>query len=274
MKQLLLIFFTIWFFQSCETDEEVLINLPYKKKLVSEVFLCEGDSNFVANLSYTQPVFGKPILTEPVYATTAIALISVGVNTFNLVFDRFNFNYSSSYQPNIIKAGETYYFQASDESETVTGFTQIPLKPEFDFELKLDSSVTNFYYYNATIKCTLKSNFSINAKFIAQMIFNDSSRLILTELLGSKIPVLKPNGNLTKILYAIKPNEFLYPVRIECIGINCNDSYTIYSNATNVFNFSTLLPINEPTIAYSNMSNKIGVIAAYSLSKPYIFNLE
>ncbi|MBJ7429303.1 MAG: DUF4249 family protein [Bacteroidia bacterium] len=274
MKQLLLIFFAILVFQSCEREEEILINLPYKKKLISEVFLGEGDSSFSATLSYTQPIFGKPVLAEPVYATKANAQISTDGKTFQLDYDSFNFNYKGSYIPNIIKAGETYHFKASDESETTTGFVTIPQKPAFDFELQFDSSFADIYFYNATIKCTLKSNFSVNTKFVALIVFNDSSRSLLTEVTSSKVPVLKPNESVTKKLFASKSSEFVYPVRIECLGISCSDSYMLYSNATSIFNFSNIFPISEPTITYSNMSNKIGVIAAYSLSTPKKFNIQ
>lgn len=274
MKNIFISLFAIILLCGCERQEEITVDVPYKKKLVAEVFLGEGDSIFTANLSYTKPVFGAPNTTEPWYATNAKAHINIKGNIYGMAYNEFTFNFNAEYQSNIIKAGETYYFQASDESETITGFTQIPEKPTFDFDIKFDSSLTDFYYYNAVIKCTNKSLNTINAKFVAQVIFSDSSKVFLTEITSSKIQVLKQNESITKKLYTYKPNEFVFPVRIECYGVNCNDEYTKYSNATSIFNFSNILPVSEPTIAYSNMSNKIGIIAAYSLSEPKIFNLQ
>lgn len=274
MKQLFILLFATLLLASCEREEVITVDVPYKKKLLAEVFLGEGDSVFTANLSYTKPVFGEPNTIEPLYATNAKAQININGNVYGLAYNEFTFNFNADYQPNTIKAGETYYFQASDESETITGFTKIPEKPSFDFEIKFDSSLTDFYYYNAVIKCTNKSANAINAKFVAEVIFSDSSKVFLTETISSKIPFLKQNESITKKLYAFKPNEFVYPVRIECYGVSCNDEYAKYSNATGIFNFSNILPVSEPTIVYSNMSNKIGIIAAYSLSEPKIINLQ
>ncbi len=274
MKQLFILLFAALFLASCEREEVISVDVPYKKKLVAEVFLAEGDSIFTANISYTKPVFGERNTTEPLYATNAKAHININGNIYGMAYNEFTFNFNAEYQPNTIKAGETYYFQASDESETITGFTKIPEKPAFDFDIKFDSSLTDVYYYNAVIKCTNKSANAINAKFAVEVIFSDSTKLFLIEMSASKIPVLKQNESITKKLYTYKPNEFVYPVRIECYGVSCNDEYTKYSNATSIFNFSNILPVSEPTIAYSNMSNKIGIIAAYSLSEPKIINLQ
>ena len=71
MKQLFILLFAALLLASCEREEAITVDVPYKKKLVAEVFLGEGDSVFTANLSYTKPVFGEPNTIEPLYAKNA-----------------------------------------------------------------------------------------------------------------------------------------------------------------------------------------------------------
>ena len=108
---------------------------------------------------------------------------------------------------------------------------------------------------------------------MARIIFSDSSNTIMFENTFNESKISSKNQSIQRKLYTYKPNEFVYPVRIEVIGINCDEAYTKYYNNTTPFNFYNILPINEPTIAYSNMSNKIGVIASYCASPVQVFNI-
>lgn len=261
-------------FSSCSREDEIDLHVPFKKRLVAEVFIGEGDSVFNAILTHTKPVFGEPNNSMPDYVKDANAYIGKGSEQINLSFNGNFSQYYSDALPYKIKSGENYYFEASDGNEKVYGSTTIPEKPNLSYSVKLDSSINDAYFYNATITCTNQSEKSGYIRVMARIIFSDSSYGTMFENSFNEIKLLGKNQSIQRKLYSYKPSEFVYPVRIEISGINCDEAYAKYYNNTTPFNFYNILPINEPTIAYSNMSNKIGIIASYSSAPTQVFKFQ
>jgi len=268
------IFICFVLLSSCSREDEIVLNVPYKKKLVAEIFIGEGDSVFNAILTHTKPVFGEASNSMPDYVSNANAFISKGAEQINLVFNGNFSQYYSDVIPNKIKSGESYYFEASDGNEKVYGSTIIPEKPNLFYSVKLDSSINDAYFYNATINCTNLSEKPGYIRVMARVIFSDSSNGMMFENSFNEIKLLAKNHSIQRKLYCYKPNDFVYPIRIEISGINCDEAYAKYYNNTTPFNFYNILPINEPTIAYSNLSNKIGIIASYSSAPTQVFKLQ
>lgn len=273
MKKLSSILFILLFI-GCTREKEVDLKIPFKQKLVSAIFIGEGDSMFTAILTYTTPVFNTPPSQQIVYATKAKAQIKNNGNNYDLFYQEPTSNYESAINAIKVKANETYYLEANDGKEIVTGFTTIPEEGDFDIDLKLDSSNNDAYFYNAKIKCKLISNQKIAVKLVAIMFYNDSSFSLMSENIFLPITELNKGEVLERTLSAVKPNEFTHPVRIECYGVVCNDVYKNYYNATSGINFSSFLPLGEPNITYSNLSNKIGIIASYNASHVQTFKFE
>ncbi len=268
------LFICLVLLSSCSREDEIDLHVPFKKRLIAEVFIGEGDSAFNAILTHTKPVFGEPSNSMPVYVPDANAFISKGAEQINL---NFNGNFSQYYSDvllNKVRSGESYYFEATDGNEKVYGSTTIPEKPILSFTVKLDSSINDAYYYNTTITCTNQSEKPDYIRVMARVIFSDSTYGMMFENSFNEIKQLAKNQSIQRKLYSYKTSEFAFPVRIEISGINCDEAYAKYYNNTTPFNFYNILPINEPTMAYSNMSNKIGIIASYSSAPTQVFKFQ
>lgn len=261
-------------FSSCSREDEIDLNVPFKKRLVAEVFIGEGDSVFNAILTHTKPVFGESSNGMPDYVSDANAFISKGAEQINLNFNSNFSQYYSDVLPIKVKSGESYYFEATDGNEKVYGNTTIPEKPILSYTVKLDSSINDAYFYNATITCTNQSEKPGYIRVMARVIFSDSTYGMMFENSFNEIKLVAKNQSIQRKLYSYKTSEFAFPVRIEISGINCDEAYAKYYNNTTPFNFYNILPINEPTMAYSNMSNKIGIIASYSSVPTQVFKFQ
>jgi hypothetical protein len=258
----------------CSREEEISVNLPFKKKLVAQVYIGQNDEMLTATLTHTTPVFGTNTATEPSYESGATVWANVNGTDYRLTYDPNTFEYNSDLLDKPITENDIIKFKANNELETISGQTKIPEKPLVSFDLVLDSNLNDFYFYHAKITCKLLSPGKKQLRILAKITYSDSITVFLGTKTFSPIASINSGQSFTEHFYGYKITEFGYPVKIECFAANCDDAYTKYYNNTVGFNFAELLPISEPTIAFSNMSNNIGVIASYSLSNHQIFTFQ
>jgi hypothetical protein len=264
--------FLIGFLWSCEKDDEVDLKIPFQKKLFSAIIIGNADTSFSAFLSYTSPVYGSGSTGEPIIAEKANAIITTENNTYELVYDSIIKRYTQSLGGKRITAGQTFNIKVSDNQETVTGKCTVPNGANVTLAVQLDSSLNTTYYYNARFTCTLLSPEKKYILLIPKIIFSDSSEAEMQEELFTPLKELTTNTTLEK-QFGTTPVFSSFPVRIECKVWVCNEAFAKYYNSYAAFNVFSILPISSPAITYSNMSNKIGVIAAYNQIANFKFNL-
>lgn len=258
----------------CSSEEEITVNLPFKKKLVTQVYVGQNDEMLTAILTHTTPVFGTGAANEPDYATNANVWANINGTDYKLTYNPNTFEYNSDLLNNPIAENDVVKIKVNSELETITGQTKIPEKPLVSFDLELDSNLNDFYFYHAKITCKLLSPGKKNLRILAKITYSDSITVFLGTKMFSAISSITSGQSFSENLFGYKITEFGYPVKIECFAVNCDDAYTQYYNNSGGINFAEFLPISEPTIAYSNMSNNIGIIASYSVSNSQIFTFK
>jgi Domain of unknown function (DUF4249) len=265
--------FLIGFLWSCEKDDEVDLKIPFQKKLVSAIIIGNTDTGFSAFLSYTSPVYGSISSGEPIIAEKANAFITTEGNTYELVYDSIIKRHTQSLRGKSITAGQTFNIKVSDSKETVTGKCTIPGNASIILNLQFDSSLDNTpYYYKARFTYKLTSPEKKYIFLIPKIIFADSSQVEMQEEQFTPLKEVTNNTTMEK-QFVVGYTFLLFPVRIECKVCVCDEAFAKYYNTSTTFNLFSVLPIGSPPLTYSNMSNKIGVIAAYNQIGNFKFNI-
>lgn len=264
-------------FAGCERQEDVEIKVPFKRKLVTAVFIGAGDSLVKASLSYTTPVFGATPAVDIQYATSANGVLFCNGAPTDFVFDSATKQYYAFTAPHQAAAGDSYKIMVSDNLESVSGTTIIPAPVDLDLQLKFDSTGDNpsLPVYRAEVTYTLKGTSSAYVKILPILMLDDSFSIGLMMPEEYKPMVLMhPGESITTQFIATSSVNGLYPLNMRCIIIACDEAYAKYSNATQGIDFATVLPGSEPSLMYSNMSNRVGIIASYNICGEKVFHLK
>jgi hypothetical protein len=264
--------FLISFLWSCDKEDEVDLKIPFQKKLVSAIVIGNTDTNFSAFLSYTTPVYGTGFISDPTIAEQANAFITTENNTYELVYDSIIKRYTQSLNGKSITAGQTFNIKVSDKKETITGKCTIPSDASVTLNMQLDSSLNTLYYYNARFTCKLLSPEKKYILLIPKIIFSDSSEVEMQEEQFTSLQELTTNTTLER-KFVSNPIFPAFPVRIECKVWVCDETFAKHYNINTTFYAFSGFTIGSPALTYSNMSNKIGVIAAYNQIGNFKFNI-
>lgn len=259
---------------SCDTQEDVDITIPFHKKLVGGVIIGTSESSITASLTYTTPVYKKPVSMEPDIVTNANAFINEGSNQYNFTFNEPSGTYNTSLNGASVQAGQTYRLTASDGNETVTGQTTIPGGADVKLTVAFDSLFHSSYFYHANFNCQLLSAEKKYIRLVPTLFFNDSSQIEMAMPSYTSILELNQGQSFNCNFGANKIFPESVPVRIECKVLVCDEAYAKYFNTTTSATLYNILPIGEPNFAYSNLSNKVGVIASYNHTKTFYFQLQ
>ncbi|MES2381047.1 MAG: DUF4249 family protein [Bacteroidota bacterium] len=259
---------------SCDSQEDVDITIPFQKKLVGGVIIGTSDATIAASLTYTTPVYNQQTSVEPVIVTNANAFVNEGSNQYHLTFDEPTGTYNTSLNGASVQVGQTYRLIVSDGNETVTGQTTIPDGADVKLTVQFDSAFRNNYFYHANFNCQLLSDKKQYIRLVPTLFFDDSTQIEMLMPSYTSIIQLNQGQSFNSNFGAHKIFQESKPIRIECKVLVCDEAYAKYFNTTTSASLYNVLPIGEPNFAYSNLSNKVGVIASYNLTKTFYFQLQ
>lgn len=267
LRDIILLF--VVFLASCERQEEVDLKVPYKRKLVVAAFIGAGDSEVLASISYTSPVFGAPPILDPQSAGGVIGSISVnGGEQLPFVYDTIEKICRATVSSGSVNAGDTYELSFTDGADQIKGRTTVPPPALVDVSVKFDSVPLDgsLPQYFGVFTATLKSALPAYVRIMPVLIMEDSlTNIPMHTLQYVPITLLQTGQSFTAKFYAEASINGLKPARITCLIITCDEGYARYANATHSLDFSTTLPGSEPSMLYSNMSNNIGIVASYNI---------
>lgn len=258
---------------SCQREKEVGIDVPQESKLVAVVYAGADNSSVVATVTHSTPVIGTSQTYEATYADNASGTFTdlSTSEAWNFTYDQDTRLYTANLSTTTIQEGHQYELRFSDDKETVTGTTTVPLPVATHISVLFDSIVTDGFVdqYKATITCTLLSEGTQNIRLAPVILYNDSFPFPMTDQFGTQFVFQLSKGqSFTQTFtssYSLGAESY-YPTQLEIMVLSCDDAYRKYYNSTGL-NYDQLGPISDPTFVYSNMSNKIGVIASYNISE-------
>lgn len=269
-KQIISFLTLLMFLASCERYEDAGIDLPYKNKLVAVTFLQEGSDSITLMLTRTLPVFEATTFPGTDMIAGADVYVQTSRETLKLVFDETLQQYSGILTAGVLLPGETCRISVSQNNDEVSGSTVIPADITPLVAVKADSILENEIYwpiYNVRYK--IQEPGTHNLRFSASVVYSDSTTLpLLAESGELSTPLQKINSGEEALIRFrhIMISSDVHPVRIEIYSQLCNDDYTKYHQSINVNQSSGFGTDGaEPVIVYSNMSNRIGVTAAYNI---------
>jgi hypothetical protein len=260
---------------SCQREQIVDLEVPHKRKLVASLFLRADANSASAYLTHTTPVFGTEPRTDPAYVTTGSGYIRNpgSAETWSFVYDSQDLDYKTSLDPATFRPGQQYEVSFSDEYETVTGTTTVPYPVAASVSVKIDS-VMEFgsYTYNVTVTCTILSEGSFYVQLSPVILFEDGSVYpMYASTLERNIRESVKGQSFSQKYTAPFASEFIRPTEVQVMLISCDKTYAGFYNSSGEISFDDLGPITEPSFAYSNMSNGVGVFASYTISDTYTF---
>jgi Domain of unknown function (DUF4249) len=276
-KFALYIAITLLLLTGCERQEDVEMKVPFKRKLVTAVFVAAGDSLVKASLSYSTPVFGSTPILDIQYATSANAVLFCNGAPSNFKFDSATKEYYAFTAPHYAVAGDSYKIMITDDQESVFGTTIIPSPVDLDFKLKFDSAGDNpiLPLYRAELTYTLKGTSPAYVKILPILMLDDSFSIsVMTPEIFKPMVLMNAGESITTQFLANSSVNGLYPLNLRCLIISCDEAYAKYSNATQGIDFGTVFPGSEPSFVYSNMSNRVGIIASYNICGEKVFHLK
>jgi hypothetical protein len=278
-KRIVHIILLVLILVSCQREKIIDLEVPQKRKLIAVVYIGAGNSSVVSTVTHSAPVIGSP---EPESFDPEIVPNANGVfsdvassDAWPFVFDDNMQQYSATMSSASIQAGRQYRVQFSDEYETVEGTTTIPMPVATSLSIKLDSTVSQaFRQFTVTITCTSLSEGTNNIRLVPFLIFNDTMPYSMTDIYDQQyVMQLTKGGSFTQDFTAPYSNEFFSPTRVDVMVLSCDDAYMKYFNSTG-FSYDQFGPLSDPSMVYSNMSNKIGVIASYNVSETQSFPIH
>jgi hypothetical protein len=266
MKHSIFICFTLaLLFLACEREQEVELQIPYKKKLVAVVFIDATSDRQFATLTYTQPASTPSNeYPEPLYVKNATGYFETKDGIIPFEFDSFSNSYAADLG-RIREFGETFGVVFSDGNETIKGRTILPDSVSAEVNIQFDSSfISGNWVYHFTVESKLLSNKPAYYSNVQASVVNDDGGInILSDFLVNKVEIAQPGG-VARQKYSINKLEGITPVSVMYQIISCNVDLIAHHNSTGVPGFETFLPNSQPIMHYSNMSNDIGIIAAYT----------
>lgn len=254
-------------FVACERQEDVDMNVPFKRKLVAAVFIGAGDNEVLANINYTSPVFGAPSVIDFQSIPGVSGFVNNGVERFLFGYDTIDKQYKA-FPTTPVMVGQTYEASFTDGNLQTKGKTTVPQPVSVDIAVQFDSILLSDFLpsYFANITCTLKSANPAYVKIVPFLVMDDSiTSILMTTQQYAPISLLQPGQSFTAKYYAEVAINGLQPAKISCLIVSCDEAYAQYANATQSADYSSILPGSEPSMVYSNMSNNIGVIASYNI---------
>jgi hypothetical protein len=133
--------------------------------------------------------------------------------------------------------------------------------------LKVDSVLQDGMYVGVyEVRYKIQGSGIYNMFVNALLVLSDSSSFYLNMESGEQAGIQKINAGREIVLRfkGIATGENIHPVRVEIRPQICNDAYTSYHRSIQITDYSVIGADGaEPVIIYSNMSNRIGIIAAY-----------
>lgn len=269
------IFLLLLFIIGCQKSEEVEFYPSFKPQLVGITFIAAGEGVVTSTFQYSRPVFKDPIDTEAILIVPGIkATLFNNGTSIPITYDSVGNNYQALL-PTPAMPGESFSITATDGNQIITGSTTLPKPADIEVSFTFDSLpfLDVLFKYNATITYTLKGNEAKYVRIIPRIYFTNGNSDLMIDESFKPIPKLLPGQSLTQQFRIVKPEEMSIPDSIECIVLSCDEAYVKYANST-LFSLFDFFPGTEPTMHYSNMSNKIGVIASYTQSDSKILKIK
>jgi hypothetical protein len=260
---------------SCQKTEEVILYPAFTPKLANITFISAGDVLIVASFQYTRPSFQDTSQNiDFVAAKNVVAELLTNGAINPIEFDSFSDQYQTVLSTPAFP-GQSFTLNATDGNQRITGSTTIPFPAKIDLSFRLDSNIVPEIglRYSAKLTFTHKGNQPQYVRIIPRMYFSTGGSEIMNDESYTHIAKLLPGQSFTQEFRIFKPTTEDFPDSIECTVLSCDEAYAKYYNAA-VSSIFDLFPNTEPTIQYSNMSNKIGVIASYTLSESKILNIK
>lgn len=251
---------------SCEKYETIEYDIPFKSKVVTASFLNPDENQISVWLTRTTKPIGTEAPQEPIIVTDAeVTLIHEG-NNFTLVYDSINKVYTGDMNGVPFEPGKTYELLIKTADETITGATTIPLPATTETTVKVDSIYNiNGLNYLVTFNTKQLSPQTSNLFIYPYMVFDDSSRYAMYYDGRDRIRTIGSGQSFAQSFTGSYTGARL--VRIELLTFTCDKHYTFYYNKGATFSYGSLgMAFGEVNIAYSNMSNKIGVFGSYVAS--------
>jgi hypothetical protein len=254
---------------SCERYEDADIDLPYKNKLVAVTFLEEGSDSISLILTRTQPVFESPLLPSEAI-TDADVYIRTSRETLKLSFNEQISQYTGKLHAGVLLAGETCRISILQNNEEVTGSTVIPVDVTSVISVKSGKTVENGYYLDVyDVKYKIQEPGTYNVLLHASVVYSDSSvvpLIVQTGDLSTNIQKITSGIEMQMRFRSLITSNDIHPVRLEIIPQLCNDDYTNYHlSISSDLSLGLGTTGSEAVLIYSNMSNRIGITAAYNI---------
>lgn len=251
---------------SCEKYETIEYDIPFKSKVVTASFLNPDDGGISVWLTRTTKPIGTEAPQEPIIVTDAeVTLIQEG-NSYTLVYDSMNKVYSGDMNGVPFEPGKTYELLIKTADETITGTTTIPYPANTETTVKVDSIYNiNGLTYLVTFNTKQLSPQTSNLFLYPYMVFDDSSRYAMYYEGRDRVRTVESGQTFSQSFTGSYTGARL--VRVELLAYTCDQHYAAYYNKSATFNYGNLgMAFGEVSIAYSNMSNKIGVFGSYVAS--------
>lgn len=251
----------------CQKSVEVDLFPPFQRKLVPSIFIGAGDTSATAYLQYTLPLFGDTGTQERVNVKNAKMVLTTPSGPIVLSYDENNqYYYVGLNAP--IEPGQTLRIDVDDSIEQTNGSAVVPQPVDVSVSLTFDSSLFlgELTRYQAKLTYTLNGSQPAYVRIFPQLFMEDGWMENLIDEQFTPIKLLLPGQSVTQQFNLVKPYEEAVPSFMQVVVVSCDVHYARYYNSV-ASSFLEFFPATEPTMDYSNMSNGIGIIAAYTISE-------
>ncbi len=275
MNRLILIIAAVSFMlTSCEKYETIDYDIPFKSKVVAASFLNPEENQITVWITRTTKPIGEEVPQEPLVVKDAqVTLLHEG-NSYDLLYDSMNEVYVSEMDVIVFEPGKTYTLIVKTAEETITGATTIPFPAATETTVKVDSiyNLTGLTYL-ITFNTKLLSSQSNHLFLYPYVVYDDSSRYTMFYEGRDRVRTVGSGQTFSQTFLSSYTGA--RPVRVELLTYTCDDHYTFYYNKTASFSYGSIgMAFGEVSIAYSNMSNKIGVFGSYVASGGASFPMQ
>lgn len=249
---------------SCERYEPVDAEIPFAKKAVVTMLINADSKEAELMLTLTEPINAINPNNIPNYITDANVVLWYKNQQHNLVFDAGTNRYRLNLDADSFLQGELCKLQVLANGEDITGQVVIPTAPTISYAVEVtpihENEVIN---YKVKIKYTLLSAQPAHVMLNAFIVNSDSSgiQLFSPTWLG-EVVTINPGQTIEEdyIGYGASAEDIAYRVKILTTAYDAE--YAKYYNKNFLGGNDFGNPFQEPTITYSNLSNKIGIIGA------------
>lgn len=264
---------------SCERDANV--DLPeVDSKIVLRCFISPNDTDIVARVTQSDPVFGSSSvgINEPIH--DAVVVISDGVAQANLAFDEFTQSYVIHQSVYPVIPGRQYIMTVvAPGLQSVNATTTVPeaapvisdwnisiedtIGAEFEQRINVNGGlfwsnpVSDPGFYSVQVSRVEASQFIEGGGYVANSFDTFFKKLIEVEELSATYSL-----NLKSSYYLqgyAEPSDTAY---FELYLLNVNTDYYHFNRSMENAMYSD--PFTEPSFVYSNVVGGLGVFAAYN----------